>query len=287
MNTILLYNPNSTGPSKANALSLARKLRKAGLRVDVRKTTHAGHAEEIAKEYAAKKDKTVLLVSSGDGGYHELINGALSVASSPLIVGVIPSGNANDHYTAVGSDDLAKAIIAHSVQHIDTIKLIGVSDGKRFERYAHSYIGFGVTAIAARRFTEERPNAFSEKWIVLHALLSFRYIKLKEGRDNHRYSSLVFSNTPFMSKVIKLAEQSSITDGKFEVTSIRFGSKLRLMLYLITAATIGLNHGTSRRSYQFKTTRALDVQIDGESYKLDAQSVVVIKAVKQNLRCIL
>jgi len=90
-----------------------------------------------------------------------------------------------------------------------------------------------------------------------------------------------------MSKVIKLAQQSSVTDGKFEVTPIRFRSKLRLLLYLVTAATVGLHHGISRKLYRFRTIRPLDVQIDGEVYKLDGNSVVSIEAQKQNLLCIL
>lgn len=287
MKTIILYNPNSTGPSKANALALAKQLRAADITVQVKETTHAGHAGELAQGYAKSKEEIALLSSSGDGGYHELINGALSVPNSKLIVGVIPSGNANDHYTALGSDDLAEAIIARRVSRIDTIKLTGTQKGRPFVKYAHSYIGIGVTAIAARRLTEERPGVMTEKWIVLHSLVSFRSVKIKENGKNHRYSSLIFSNIPFMSKVIKLAQQSSVTDGKFEVTPIRFRSKLRLLLYLVTAATVGLHHGISRKLYRFRTIRPLDVQIDGEVYKLDGNSVVSIEAQKQNLLCIL
>ena len=287
MKTIILYNPNSTGPSKKNAQALAKKLRAADMTVDIKATTHAGHAGELAQHYAKSKEKIVLLSASGDGGYHELINGALSMPHSKLIVGVIPSGNANDHYTAIGSDDLAEAIIAQRVRRIDTIKLTGTHKGRPFVKYAHSYIGIGVTAIAARRLTEERPNSMTEKWIVIHSLLSFRSIKIKENGKKRRYSSLVFSNIPFMSKVIKLAQKSSVTDGKFEVTPIRFGSKLRLILYLLTAATVGLNHGISRKTYRFRTTHPLDVQIDGEVYLLDGDTSVIIESTKRNLHCIL
>lgn len=287
MRTVILYNPNSTGPSKANALKLAKKLRANDIPVEVKGTTHPGHAAEIAQRYAHSNEKILLLSSSGDGGYHELINGALSVPKTKLIVGVIPSGNANDHYSALGSDNLADAIINEQVRRIDTVKLTGVQNGKEFIRYAHSYIGVGVTAIAARRLIEQRPTAMTEKWIVLHSLLSFRSVRINEAGKPRRYSSLVFSNIPFMSKVIKLAQQSSATDGKFEVTPIRFGSKMRLILYLLTAATVGLNHGISRKSYRFRTTRPLDVQIDGEVYKLDGNAAVRIEAQKQNLLCIM
>ena len=287
MEVVIIYNPVSTGDSEKNALELADKLRAAKIAVKVRKTTHPGHGEEIAARYAKSGKDIVLVSSSGDGGYHEVVNGALSYNSKNLIVGVLASGNANDHSSAIGSDSLSKAIINKKFHHIDTIKVTAKVDGKAWIRYAHSYVGIGVTATAARRLTEDRPNVITEKWIVIKSLLSFRYVKIKENNRVKRYSSMLFGNVDTMSKVIKLSDNSSVKDGKFEMSNIRFRSKFRLFIYLITAATVGFKHTYSLSRYECKTLTVLPIQLDGESYLIDSNCEVVIESVKRNLHCVL
>lgn len=287
MKVVIIYNPNSTGDSEANAKNLARELRDKKISVATRKTTHAGHGEEIAAQYAKKDEAIILISSSGDGGYHEVANGALGYTSKNFIVGVLPSGNANDHYTSLGGGSLAESIAKKKFKHIDTIKVSATVDGKPWTRFAHSYVGIGVTAKAADRLTKERPTAFTEKWIVAHALFSFSHVKLKEKGATKRYSSLLFGNIDTMSKVIKFSEHASVTDGKFEISFIRFHSKLRLIGYLISAATIGLKQTPSISRYECITTARTPIQLDGEVYTVDANSNVTIESVKKNLHCVL
>ena len=287
MNVVILYNPNSTGDSEKNAKQLARQLRAKSVAVRVQATSHAGHGEEIATKLAKQKTKTILISSSGDGGYHEVVNGVLAQEKSNLTVGVLPSGHANDHHSALGGDSLAKAILQGSTQTIDTIKVTATVKGKQWQRYAHSYVGIGVTANAAKRLTDERPNIFTEKWIVLHSLFSFSYVKLEEGNATRRYSSIIFGNIDRMSKVMKLSDGSSVRDGKFEMSAIRFRSKLRLLTYLITAATFGLKNTHSLEKFECTTLRALPIQLDGEVYLIDKNSSITIESVKRNLRCVL
>jgi diacylglycerol kinase (ATP) len=255
--------------------------------VTTRKTNHAGHGEEIAAHYAQQNEAMILISSSGDGGYHEVVNGALTNPNSKLVVGVLPSGNANDHYSSIGSGSLEASIAKKKVQRIDTIKITATIDGKPWVRYAHSYVGIGVTATAAKRLTEDRPNPLTEKWIVLHSLFSFHYVKLVQNGEAHRYSSLLFGNINRMSKIIKLSDTTSVTDGKFELSVIRFRSKIRLTAYLLTAATIGLRQTRSLRKFVCKTTAPLPIQLDGEVYVLDKGAKVTVESIKQNLRCVL
>ena len=287
MKTVIIYNPNSTGDSEANARALAKQLKAANIDVLTIKTTHAGHGEEIAAQYARSGEAIILISSSGDGGYHEVVNGALSLSSKKLIVGVLPSGNANDHYSAIGSGSLADSIEHKKFQRIDTIKVTSKIDGKPWVRFAHSYAGIGVAADAAKTLTEDRPNALSEKWIVARALFSFDYVKLKEKRKTRRYSSLLFGNINTMSKVLKLSDDASVKDGKFELSAIRFRSKIRLLLYFMSAATIGLKQSRSLKRAVYRTVDALPIQLDGEVFVLDANSKLKIESVKQNLHCVL
>lgn len=287
MKIIIIYNPKSTGNSQQNAKALEKQLRTNNKDVSLFKTTHPGHGEELAAKYAAQNQEVMLISSSGDGGYHEVVNGVLSHSTKKVVVGVLPSGNANDHASAVGSNALLEAILEKDIQYIDTIKVSGTVDGKPWTRYAHSYAGIGVTATAAKRLTEERPNALTEKWIVAHSLLSFRYVKVTEKGKLRRYSSVLFGNIDRMSKVIKLSENSSITDGKFEMSTIPFRSKLRLLIYLLTAAIVGLRDARSLSRYTCRTIHPTPIQLDGEFFMLDAKSTVTVESVKRNLRCVI
>lgn len=288
MNVLILYNPNSTGDSKKNAEMLQRELRERQYSGDVKVvgTTHAGHGEEIAAEYAKSGEKVLIVSSSGDGGYHEVINGALSQDTSRVITGLLPSGNANDHHAEIGSKSIVDKIIENTFQAIDTIKVTAVVNGKTWTRYAHSYVGIGVSPRTAKDLTDERPNIFTEKWLVARSLFSFSYVKIRENGKSRRYSSLVFGNVRTMSKIISLSEASSITDGKFEVNSIRFRSKIRLIAYLLRLTTVGVKSVASVREYTFTTIKPLLIQLDGEVYTIDSNTNVRIESVQQNLRCV-
>lgn len=288
MNVLILYNPNSTGDSKKNAEMLQRELRERQYSGDVKVvgTTHAGHGEEIAAEYAKSGEKVLIVSSSGDGGYHEVINGALSQDTSRVITGLLPSGNANDHHAEIGSKSIVDKIIENTFQAIDTIEVTAVINGKTWTRYAHSYVGIGVSPRTAKDLTDERPNIFTEKWLVARSLFSFSYLKIRENGKSRRYSSLVFGNVGTMSKIISLSEASSITDGKFEVNSIRFRSKIRLIAYLLRLTTVGAKSVASVREYTFTTIKPLLIQLDGEVYTIDSNTNVRIESVQQNLRCV-
>lgn len=287
MKVVIIYNPKSTGAGHQNADALRDDLRSEGLAVEVRHTTHPGHGEEIARQLASEKEEIVLISSSGDGGYHEVVNGALSVPGSRLVVGVLPSGNANDHASSLGSGELLRSIREMKVKRIDVLKIEATVDKKVWTRYAHSYASIGITVAAAHQLTKQRPNVLTEKWIVARALFSFRSIKIRVSGKVRRYSSIVFSNIDRMSKVIKLSDSSSVSDGKFEMNAIRFGSRLRLVRYLLTAATVGLRRGTSVRRFVFYTIHPTPIQLDGEVYQLDPSSKVVVSSVPVALRCLL
>lgn len=292
MNVLIIYNPNSTGDSEANAKSFAEELRaeqKGNLTVRIKRTTHAGHLEEIAREQASSGREIVLIASSGDGGYHELINGALSDPKSKVITGVLPSGNANDHYSSLGSDDMAARLARREFAQIDTIKVTATQDGKPWSRYAHSYAGLGVSAVAAEDMTKQRPNVLTEKWLLIKSLITFRSAKIipENHTHAHRYSSIICANIPVMSKALKVATYSRPDDGKFELNRIRLVSKPLLLLKLVRAATVGLTTSTSVSSYSFKTVRRTPIQLDGEVFTIDKNSDVRIESAHQNLRCVL
>lgn len=287
MHTIILYNPNSTGDSKANALELQSTLKKMAYPANVQPTKYAGHAEEIAASYAKTGKEILIISSSGDGGYHEVINGALSHKQSKVITSLLPSGNANDHHTAVSSGTLAENIARGVNATIDVLEVQGTIDGKPWIRYAHSYIGIGISAKAAHDLTVQRPNFITEKFLVIKSFILLKPVKILAKGAMRRYNSMVFSNIDTMSKMMKLSRTSSITDGKMEFNAIGNVSKIRLAQYIIQATTKGLREHASLTSYSFTTIKPLFMQLDGEVVTLDACSDVTITCAPKKLRCVL
>lgn len=285
---VIIYNPHSTGNGKANATSLRDELgrRQPKLPVTLKQTEHAGHAEEIAREYASSDQRILLVSSSGDGGYHELINGILLSGARNVITGLLPSGNANDHFTAVSSGTAIDDIIAGSTRKIDVIKVTSTIDGQPWVRYAHAYAGIGLSPTVGRQLTKTKLNAVNEKWILLKNIFTYRHVTIVVGGNKRSYSSLVFSNIGQMSKVLQVAKDSSVTDGKFEVSAVNRQSKLRLFLYLFKAATIGLEENSSVSSFEFETTKKTLIQLDGEVYGLDAKCKVRVEAPQESLEII-
>ena len=288
---VVIYNPNSTGDSQKNAEAFADEVKKRleGQKVTVRKTEYAGHALKIAREYAKSGQNVLIVSSSGDGGYNEVVNcimGAAGVAKH-VAAAVLPSGNANDHHNALGSDDLVGRIQAGKTERIELLKLTSKVKGKAWVRYAHSYIGFGLTPKVGRELTARKLNVFNEKWHVLYHLLKFKHVDLTAGKTVRRFSSLVFATVNRMSKVVKLASDAAKNDGLMEVYETEYRSPWQLMKVLVKASLKGLSQNDRRASYELVTITPTLVQLDGEVFTLDARADVVISCEKDALLTVL
>lgn len=285
---LIIFNPNSTGDGKSNAAALRAQLRKRSpeLSVVVTPTKYAGHALEIAAKHA--KDAGVVIVSSsGDGGYNEVVNGILGTKGHRASAAVLPSGNANDHYNALSPDDLVKNIATGTVRDIEAIKVESFVDGKKWTRYAHSYVGFGITPKIGKELTMRKLNALNEKWHTLYHLMRFRHIDISRDKVVHRYSSLVFSTIERMSKVIRLDDTTDLDDGKMEVYETEYQSPWQLILTLLRASLRGLSRSDRVKSYQLKTIGKTMIQLDGEVFMLDAQSNITLTCEKSAIRTVL
>ena len=75
----IIYNPKSTGQSEELAQEFAADIRQQlpNQKVELIATQHAGHAEELAYELASSSSNPLIISSSGDGGYNEVVNGAI------------------------------------------------------------------------------------------------------------------------------------------------------------------------------------------------------------------
>lgn len=286
----IIYNPNSTGSSEQLAKAFRTKLKRAGVSVPVKlvQTTHAGHAKELAYELSKASKYPLILSASGDGGYHEVVNGLLRAQAEGAkpVAGLLPAGNANDHYNFIHQNDVIRRIIAGKTRTIDVLRFSGWHDHKRFTRYAHSYIGFGLTPDIGARLNKTDLTWLKEKWLVMKGLFAFRPISIVRNGKKRTYDSIIASNIGQMSKVLTLDETASVTDGKFELTMIRRHTRTHLLRKLLRASLASFDSSKRYTHYAFSSTRKVKAQLDGELYTFDANATISITCESKKLRCV-
>jgi len=287
----VIYNPNSTGSSEALAHKFKTQVqaRVPGQEITLIETDHAGHGEELAYKIACESKNPLIISSSGDGGYNDVVNGAMRAqrGGARPTTGLLPAGNANDHYHNLHNKDIVEQIVNGESTKIDVLKISGISDGKQIEKYAHSYIGFGLTPIVGNELNKRKLNFINEVFIVAKSLITIKPVRLKIGKKPHAYESVIFSNVDVMSKYLKISQPSSMTDGKFEVTIFKRRNKLRLILILLEASFKGVKEDAQVSEFRLTTVRKTLVQADGEILTLDAESNVHITIEQQALASII
>ena len=288
---VIIYNPKSTGPSEDKARNLQQQLRDGEFTgvIQLVPTQRAGHAIELSKAAAATDGSTLVVSSSGDGGYNEVINGAMAaqaIGAKPICA-VLPSGNANDHRRTTREQPLWKGIIAAQPQPLDLIHVSITDDnGERLGRYAHSYIGLGLTPVVAVELNRYSLTAVREAIIVSRAFAQFQPLTLVTGGKVLLVDSLLISNVDGMAKVMKLAQRSRIDDGLLELNIFPHGHKLRLLGRLIGAVTVGLKPRRRIKDFEFELTKPAPMQLDGEVEELGENSRVHISCDRHAIQVI-
>jgi len=264
---------------------MQRALRRAGVPTELRPTKRAHHALHIAEEYADKNPHGMVISSSGDGGYHEVVNGILNSNNPQVVAGVLASGNANDHFNFMHQNDkdTIKRIKAGDQQTIDLIKV----KTPNWTRYAHSYVGLGITSQIGKELTKHDLNPFIEILLVLKHIFVIRKVKVRIWGRNRTYDSLVFSNIGKMSKYFTLSNEASATDGKFEITRIKSSAPLGIFRYFFRAGTSRIDIAPQAKRYTFRALRNMHIQLDGEIYTILSGDRVVVTSERQKLRCII
>jgi len=286
----VIYNPNSTGSSKVLAekfeAQLSQKL--PGQKIELIATEYAGHAKELAYSIAKDSQNPLVISSSGDGGYSEVVNGAMQAQQEgyTITTGLLPAGNANDHFHNLHDEDIVELIIAGKSKKIDLLKVVGTEDGKELQYYAHSYIGVGLTPKIAKELNKTKLNAFKETWLVAKLLFTVKSIRLKVGDKVRNYESIIFSNVDRMSKYLTVSQPSEVTDGKFEVTIFRRRNKLQLIQVLLKASVIGVKEDSQAETFSFETVDKTLLQADGEIMMLDGKTECTVTIEKQILNCV-
>jgi diacylglycerol kinase (ATP) len=275
---VIIFNPHSTGNAPLSAEELRDTLaqRLPGVPLELSPTQHAGHARDLARE-AAVSGRPLVVSVSGDGGYNEVVNGVMDTGNDRAVCAVRAAGNANDHRRTTRERPLADAIVAGDIRRIDLLRLtVGTGPDAR-TRYAHSYIGVGLTPVVAVDLEKGGKGSWREIVSVVRSFSRFRpfLIRLEDGH-RRRIDSLVFANIAEMAKYATLSEASAPDDGRFEVITQQRTGKLRVLATAIRAATRGLGAQPSVTHYAFTTLAPMPLQLDGELLELEAETRVAV-----------
>ncbi len=275
----IIFNPNSTGSSDDLAERLAQDLKEAGVDtpVELTPTQYAGHAVELAYDLARQHERPLIISSSGDGGYNEVINGALRARGEGAnpVCAVLAAGNANDHSRTVMNRPLSEAIDSGDVVTIDVLKAAVVSGADEVVHYAHSYIGLGLTPTVAVDLNRTKLNRFKETFIVYKALKDLHPVEIEVQGKRKKIDSLVIANISQMAKFLTIAENAEPDDGRMKITVFPYRKKARLIFMLVKAMVKGIR-GRDARRYEFRAVKDMVMQIDGEVKELSAGDTVTV-----------
>ncbi|WP_164702271.1 diacylglycerol kinase family protein [Modestobacter sp. KNN46-3] len=275
---VVIFNPHSTGEAPESAEELRAELaeRLPAVPVELCPTQRAGHARELARE-AAATGRPLLVSVSGDGGYNEVVDGVMQAGNPDAVCAVRAAGNANDHRRTTREHHLADAIVAGDIRRIDLLRLTLGSGSDAQVRYAHSYIGAGLTPVIAVDIEKGGKGSWREALSVLRGFTGFRPfpIRLEDGEER-TIDSLLFANIAQMAKVATLSEGARPDDGRFEVIAQRRTGKLQVLATALRAATRGLGRQPSATHYAFTTLVPMPLQLDGELVELEADTLVTV-----------
>lgn len=280
----IIYNPNSTGdaPKMANRLrsQIDRNTRTIGTKAVLTPTKHAGHAIELARNIALKHRRPLIISVSGDGGYNEVINGAMQAKSESKsarpVTAVVGAGNANDHRRVVRKDPLIQLIKQAQPKPIDLIRISAQAKDFSLSRYAHSYIGYGVTPQVGHELNKHGKSLYHEIKSIFKTYRDYAPFRIKRNGKQLLLDNLIFANINEMAKFIKLDEENTIHDDRFEVIELRHRSKLRMLGTLLRVALIGFKNPPSYSHYELKSLDKLPIQLDGEVEWLPQNCAAVV-----------
>jgi diacylglycerol kinase (ATP) len=259
----IVYNPNSTGNATERAQELADELagRAPDLPVTMRPTERAGHGREIARD-AARSGRPLVVSVSGDGGYNDVVNGLMDADVEEVFAAVLAAGNANDHRRTTRERPLADAIVDGDVSRLDLLRM-SVDDGRE-PRYAHSYIGLGITPSVALELEKGGKGSIREVISTIRSFARFRPFEIETDSGTERFDSVIFANIREMAKFAELSDEGRPDDGRFEVIILRHTAKWRVLVTAVRAALRGLGPQPTAREYHFRTRDPMPVQVDGE-----------------------
>jgi diacylglycerol kinase (ATP) len=230
---VLIYNP--ANPRIARTLAegvrddLCRRL--PDVPVTLHPTRCAGHAHELAAA-ATATGRPLIVAVSGDGVYKEVVNGIMDVEASGALSAVAAGGNANDHRRSTRRMPLVAAIVDGRARHLDLLRLTVRTSDVLWSRYAHSYIGLGLTPLMAIGLKKDKKGVIMELTSVMRTFNRLEPVEIvPSAGEKELYDSLVFANVARMAKYGRISNSGQPDDGLSKVVSCPHRVRWRICLH--------------------------------------------------------
>ncbi|MEI6691916.1 MAG: diacylglycerol kinase family protein [Chlorobium sp.] len=236
---LFIFNPAANKGRAARKSEWLSKLLSCREDSEMVTTTHAGHAEDIARSTII--DKQCLIACGGDGTLHEVIN---AVAGNGITVGILPIGSANDFIKTLSPDNNAKPCINHLfTSKSKSIDLGRVSFGISNHRYFINSMGLGFTGKVAK-VVKNTPWLHGELSYI-YALLSVlaRHKSLKLNIKITLEDSVVEIQEPVFAFSVskgkieggkfRIAPHAELSDGLLDVCILKAVSKHDFFRYVL------------------------------------------------------
>jgi YegS/Rv2252/BmrU family lipid kinase len=260
-----------------------------GIELDVRETTRAGQAAEIAREAYHSGTRNFIAVG-GDGTSYEIINGLFpeAEAGERPALGFLPLGTGNSFlrdFTTRGAENTIAALRDGRRRACDLIRLRHSSG----EIYFMNLLSLGFPAEVG-----ETANRRFKRWGELGYIFAVlrQVINLDHDAFPHRLDSspewnrsrnlfLTFSNSKFTGGKMMIAPNADPSDGQIEY--VRWGPISRTgLLWTFPRLFTGthINHRLASRAgvkkVEFQLEGPVNLMVDGESLRLHCKSLEIL-----------
>jgi len=221
MSWVLIANPAAGGGrGKHCAEQAAAALRRAGQPVELSLTRAPGHAGELAAR-AVREGCQRLVVCGGDGTIREVLP---ALSSSPIPLGLLPFGTANDLARALGVPRRLEGAVRTLLQGRPS----PVDLGRAGQALFCTVAAFGFDAeISQAMAAGQLPfsGTLGYVWATLGHLSRYRppHIRLEGefGEFEGEVLLVATANTPYYGGGMKIAPPADPRDGKLDVCIVR------------------------------------------------------------------
>jgi YegS/Rv2252/BmrU family lipid kinase len=227
---VVIANPRSgRGKAATHLPDIERILTDAQLSYRIVRTTHPGHATEVARDALARGERYLVAVG-GDGTVCEVVNGMLEggrPVAADAVLGVVAAGSGCDLVRSFGlpGDTLqaARHLAGDQIRNID-VGQVTVTTGpaevtRYFSNIAEAGLGGAVVARAARLPAVLGPARYPAGfWLTLPR---FRPATVRLDVDGEAYQwrayNVVVANCRFYGGGMQISPKSEPDDGALDV----------------------------------------------------------------------
>jgi diacylglycerol kinase (ATP) len=285
-----IVNP-AAGGGRCGTLAPATldRVRKAGIELEVVRTTRPREATALAREAYAKGHRNFLAVG-GDGTAFEIVNGLFPEAQTQgrPVLGFLPLGTGNSFlrdFTSKGVEYTLEALRKRSRRPCDVLRLRHSGEDIYFMNLLSLGFPADVAELTNRRF--KRLGELGYILGVIGRLAQLRHLAFPhridgaEDWDRRRCLFLTFSNSKFTGGKMMIAPKADPSDARIEY--VRWGPIGRLKLLwtfprLFTGTHI--EHPLASRAaterIDLDLAEPVNAMVDGEILRLKCRSVEIL-----------